>query len=107
MADNVLGAWGCPVTPDREAILVLIHIGIGAARHTKILAGHTRGDAQDFISVCRPACLSAERIEKPQPGFVLFESLFNSHPFRRFEYDCHHAYRLSSVVIDWRIVEIH
>ena len=64
VADNVKGIWSRPVTADREAVLVRVHVGIGAAGYAQMLADHARGDCQDRVCIGAFRRLLSQCVEK-------------------------------------------
>jgi len=75
-SDNAGAAGRGPVAADGEAALVRVHVGIGTARQSQMLAEHARGDAQNGVGVDAARCLLGQHIEKAQAPFVLAQGLF-------------------------------
>ena len=71
VADDVPRPRRRPVAADGEAVLVRIHVGIGAAGHAEMLAHHARGDGEDRVGIGALRGLLAQGVEELQPGFVL------------------------------------
>ena len=64
MADDVDGSRRSPVAADGEAVLIRIHVGIGATRHPEMLAHHAGGDRKDGIRIAAFGRFLAENVEE-------------------------------------------
>ncbi|KIZ36472.1 hypothetical protein LO50_09335 [Stutzerimonas stutzeri] len=69
-------AGGSPVAADGEAVLVRIHVGVGATGQAEMLAEHACGDGQDGVGVDAASGFLGQRIEKAKALLVLAQGLF-------------------------------
>ncbi len=60
-----------PIPADGEAVLVGIHIGIGAARYVEMLAKHPGRHRHHAVGITGLGRLLVECVQEKQPGFVL------------------------------------
>ena len=107
VADDVHRARRRPVAADREAVLVRIHVGIGATGDAEMLADHARGDGEDRVGIGALGGFLAERVEELQPRLVLAQAPRRMHRLRGLDHDRDHADRLSALAEHRRIIEIH
>ena len=70
VSDDVDGAGCRPVASDSEAVLVRIHVGVGATGHPKMLPQHACGDRENGIGIAAFRRLLAEAVEKTQSRLV-------------------------------------
>ncbi len=70
MAERMGRARSRPIAADREAVLVVIHVGISAVRDGEILADHAGGDCENVVRVEACCCPFAERVEEVQPSVI-------------------------------------
>ena len=71
VADDAGRARRAPVAADGEAVLVGVHVGIGADRGAEMLAGQPRARLQDLVGVVQAGGGAAEAVEEGEPPRVL------------------------------------
>ena len=71
VADDAGRARRAPVATDGEAVLVGVHVGIGADRCAEMLTGKPRARLQDFVGVVEVGGGTAEAVEEGEPPRVL------------------------------------
>ena len=71
VADDAGRARRAPVAADGEAVLVGVHVGIGADRGAEMLAGEPRRRLQDSVGVVAAGGGAAQPVEEGEPQRVL------------------------------------
>ncbi len=75
-SDDAGAAGRGPVAADGEAVLVRVHVGVGAAGQAQMLAEHACSGGQDGVGVDAAGGFLGQGIEKAQALFVLAQGLF-------------------------------
>ena len=107
MPDDVTGARRRPVAADGEAVLVGVHVGIGAAGHAQMLADHACRDGQDGIGIGAFRGFLAERVEELQRASFSCKRCDAMTRFGGLDHDGDDADRLAAFVNDRRVIEVH
>jgi len=95
-----------PVPANGETVLIAIHVRVSADRNAHMLADHARRDREDRVRVTAFRRLFRERIEKPQPCFVLAQAQGRVMRLGDLDDDRDDADTLPVLVEHRRIVEI-
>lgn len=80
---DVHRAGGCPVPAYGEAVLIRIHVGIGAVRDAEMLTDHPRRHRHHAIGIADLGRLLVEGVQEEQPGFVFAHGRFRTAAFDR------------------------
>ncbi|MEA2941266.1 MAG: hypothetical protein QOD09_1795 [Bradyrhizobium sp.] len=104
--DDMLRAGRSPVAADGEAVLVGIHVGIGAAGNAQMLADHAGSDRHDRIGVGALGRFFSQRVEKLQALFVLPQPTGRDDRLRDLDHDRDHADRLAAFADHRRVIEV-
>ena len=67
-----------PIAAYGEAVLVRIHVGVGAVRDAEMLADHFGRDRHHAVGIASPGRLLVECVQEKQAGFVLPHSRFRT-----------------------------
>ncbi len=70
VADDAHAARRRPIATDGEAVLVGLHVGVGATGQSQVFAEHARGGGQDGIGIDTARRLLGQRIEEAQALLV-------------------------------------
>ena len=71
VADDAGRARRAPVAADGEAVLVGVHVGVGADRGAEMLAGEARAGLQDLVGIVQAGGGAAEPVEEGEAARVL------------------------------------
>ena len=107
VSDDVTRMRRRPVAADGKAVLIRIHVGVGATRNTEVLANHAGGDRQNGVGVGAPGGFPAQLVEKPEPRLVFPQLAGRLYRLRGLDHDRDDADRLTALAQHRRIVEIH
>ena len=81
--ENVQRARGRPIAANGEPVLVIVHIGIGAIGHAKMLAKHRCRDGHDLFGCPAVRRRAPEAIEEDKADFVFPNRKLCAPPFNR------------------------
>jgi hypothetical protein len=107
VADDARRSGRAPVAPDREPVLIGVHIRICAYRDLEIFAGHLRRDRHDRVGVVAFRGLLTESVQEEEPCFVLLHLALGRDPQRGFNYHGNYTRRFPALSEHRRVVEVH
>ena len=118
---NAGRAGRAPFATDGKAVLIGVHVGIGADRDAKFFAHHAGGGGQYGVGIQALGCFPSQHVQKAQTRFIVAKhglalrqalalglgGAFRQHPLGGFHHHGDHAGGLAAFVDHRRIIQVH